>query len=894
MRKLGLTILLAISFMSSIHAVTAYPGVIKFKQPAGNFIQIHLFGDERFNWGETLDGYSLVHDETGAFVYATLDENGDMVPSEFVAAEINERTAEATAFLENTRKHLRYSDQQRHLYFQLWEAVNNSKNQMVNKSTDKATRPVTIGQSTFLAILVNFSDKSFINTNTNIEKLFNQVNYSTFRIKGSVHDYYYENSYGQMSVRFDVVGPYNLTRNIAYYGNTSGGSQAFAREAINLAVSNGVDFSRYDNNGDHIVDAIHILFAGYGEEDTGNQDCIWSHKGNLSIPISNNGVTALSYSCSPELREGGSLTNVGVICHELGHVFGAPDYYDTDNNGGSSGSNGYPGNGKWDIMSSGSWNGTVSGNQPAHHNPYTKCYIYKWATPKEITATAKSYVLNSVDSDSASFYKLNTTTNGEYFLLENRQAKGFDASLPGHGMLIYHVHAGFDPSSQLNNISHPQKFYPVCAGSSFQYPQSNITTYGAISGSACPFPGSMKKTSFTDNSTPWAKSWAKNNTGKPITNITENATTGTISFTANNAPIAVANAKAIADNTTTISVKWGQFGEYPTLVLYSANGTFGTPDTNSHPVGSTISGGGKVLFNGDGSSVAHTGLTAGQTCYYKLFVKIENQWVNGVVVSATTPTCTANSSFPYVQEFTSASLPTCWTKTSTHSNVSWTLGTGNGSGAPGSAHSGSYNAYCKITTEDLIGNQAYLITEPMDLSGLQEGAHLNFWFTNTKLAGCQDVLTVAYRSSYGEDWTPITDGTFSQNTSSWTEVNLNLDNISDYYQIAFISTVNKGKGICLDDITIRSGRISISAPTQNNPAIKLYPNPAKENVTFVINGNDSQTDFMIFDITGRLVSNGSMNGNEAKTVSLKDFKSGTYFVKFTNSDFNKTETLIIR
>lgn len=878
--------------MSSIYAVTAYPGTIKFKQPGGNFLQIHLFGDERFNWGETLDGYSLVHNETGAFVYATLDENGDMVPSSFIATEIGERPAEAVAFLEITPKHLRYSDQQRRLYFQLWEAMNNARNQM-DKSTDKATRPVTIGTSTFLAILVNFSDKTFVNTNTNIDKLFNQVNYSTFRVKGSVHDYYYENSYGQMSVHFDIVGPYNLSRNIAYYGNTNGGSQAFAREAINLAISNGVDLSRYDNNGDHKVDAIHILFAGYGEEDTGNQDCIWSHKGTISVPITNNGVTALSYSCSPELRSGGSLTNVGVICHELGHVFGAPDYYDTDNNGGSSGTNGYQGNGTWDIMSSGSWNGTISGNQPAHHNPYTKCYIYGWATPKEITAAAKSYVLHSADKDSASFYKLNTTTNGEYYLLENRQKTGFDGSLPGHGMIIYHVHAAFDPSSQQNNVTHPQKFYPVCAGTSFQYPQTDRSTYGTISGSACPYPGTGRNTSFTDNSSPWARSWAKNNTGKPITNITENVNAGTISFTANNANISVANAKAVAKNTTTISVRWNQFGEYQTLVLYSANRNFGTPDTTNHPVGSTISGGGTVLFNGDGSSVDHTGLTPGQTCYYRLFVKIDNQWVNHVDVSATTPTCNAGA-IPYRQEFASGSLPNCWTKTSTNNSVTWAFGTGNGSGAPGSAHSGSYNAYCKITDNDLSGNQAYLISEPIDLSSATDGAHLTFWYTNTKLAGCQDVLTVAYRSFYGDDWTPITDGTFSQHVGSWTEVTLNLDNLTEYYQIAFISTVNKGKGICIDDISIENGRISIAAPTQANPTIKLYPNPAKENVTFVIDGNDGKTEYMIFDISGRMVGNGSMNGNEAKTVSLKDYKSGTYFVKFANSDFNKTETLIIR
>ena len=299
MKKIGLVVTLLFALVSNAFAVIAYPGVIKFKQPDNKtFIQIYLFGDERFNWGETLDGYSLMHDEEGYFVYATQDENGDMQPTQYRATEIADRPAEVVAFLEKTPKHLRYSSEQRRMMREIWNMVNDNPIYSQEKSTDKLVRPVTVGNVKLLVILVNFTDKTFTKDANTFNRLFNQVNYFNVSMRGSVHDYYYENSYGRMNLTFDVVGPYNLSQNIAYYGSSSGqgGSQAFGQEAVQLAVNNGVNLSDYDNNGDNTVDGIHIVFAGYGEESSGVEAQIWSHKGTLRSPVSNNGVFARHYS----------------------------------------------------------------------------------------------------------------------------------------------------------------------------------------------------------------------------------------------------------------------------------------------------------------------------------------------------------------------------------------------------------------------------------------------------------------------------------------------------------------------------------------------------------------------------------------------------------------------
>ena len=62
----------------------------------------------------------------------------------------------------------------------------------------------------------------------------------------------------------------------------------------------------------------------------------------------------MGYSCAPELRgnRGSGLSRIGVHCHEIGHSFGAMDFYDTDYEVNGE----YAGTGQWDLMASGNWN----------------------------------------------------------------------------------------------------------------------------------------------------------------------------------------------------------------------------------------------------------------------------------------------------------------------------------------------------------------------------------------------------------------------------------------------------------------------------------------------------------------------------------------------------------
>jgi immune inhibitor A len=77
-----------------------------------------------------------------------------------------------------------------------------------------------------------------------------------------VRDFYVENSYGMYTPEFVVVGPYTARNPMAYYPQRS---YELLGEAVNYAKSE-VNYAEFDNTGDGFVDAVTIVFAGYGAE----------------------------------------------------------------------------------------------------------------------------------------------------------------------------------------------------------------------------------------------------------------------------------------------------------------------------------------------------------------------------------------------------------------------------------------------------------------------------------------------------------------------------------------------------------------------------------------------------------------------------------------------------
>ncbi|MGC8764570.1 MAG: M6 family metalloprotease domain-containing protein [Brevinematia bacterium] len=253
-------------------------------------------------------------------------------------------------------------------------------------SPQKTTK--TSGNIKFPVLLIQFTDLSneSVSTTTFFSNLLNGTNENQLSLK----KYYYDMSGGKLNLTLIVYGIYTSKSNYQYYGkNDYNGDDLHAGElvgeAIDMAISNGVDFSQFDNDSDGRVDGVIVIHAGMGEEVAStNADYIWSHRWSLSEakdwgdgsgPRTNNGKVIDDYTIQPEYIENPGDSAIGVFAHELGHIFGLPDLYDTS----------YltHGVGDWSLMSYGAWLGPKKlGEQPAPLLSWEKARL-GWITVEE-------------------------------------------------------------------------------------------------------------------------------------------------------------------------------------------------------------------------------------------------------------------------------------------------------------------------------------------------------------------------------------------------------------------------------------------------------------------------------------------------------------------------------
>lgn len=305
---------------------------------------------------------------------------------------------------------------------------------------------------------------------------------------GTMTDYYKEISYGQTVVTGAVFGPYPLGGTNQYYTFNNYGIPAtnFTTDAIRAADSAGVDFSQFDADGDGVVDALFIVHSGPGAEETGRLTDIWSHASSIA-PQQRDGKWLSDYSIEPEQQSGPIPIQIGVFCHEAGHaLFGLPDLYDT--NGGSQGV------GFWCLMGSGNYNG--GSRTPAHMSAWCKKRV-GWLAPINLTVNQNNVSLPTVQF-TPTVYRLWTNGTGglEYVLLENRFRRGFDAALPGGGLLIWHVDEAAGSNEDANR-------YMVGLMQADGLRNLNLNNNAGDPGD--PFPGTANNRNFDEFSNPNSK-----------------------------------------------------------------------------------------------------------------------------------------------------------------------------------------------------------------------------------------------------------------------------------------------------------------------------------------------------------------------------------------------------
>ncbi len=358
-----------------------------------------------------------------------------------------------------------------------------------------------------IAILVKFTD----NPSSVGASFFDNLIFGTST--GTVNDYYNEISYGTLSIVTvnlpSSTGWQTAPQTYSYYVNAQQGFGTYPQNAQKLvedvvALADPlVDFSQYDNNADGFVDALFIIHSGPGAEFTGSLNDIWSHKWNTSAPQTVDGVSVFSYSIEPEYWSTPGDMTCGVYAHEMGHaVFGLPDLYDRDYSS--------EGLGDWSLMAGGSWNGTL-GNSPAHPDAWSRSQM-GFVSPTNVITNQTGVTIPGIENTATEFRLwTNGSVGQQYFLVENRDAVGYDAALPGAGLLIYHVDE--DVATQNDDENHYLVALEQADGLLHLESSSNQGDAGD------PFPGSSINYTFDDVSNPNSRSYFNSATQVAVRNI---------------------------------------------------------------------------------------------------------------------------------------------------------------------------------------------------------------------------------------------------------------------------------------------------------------------------------------------------------------------------------------
>ena len=308
-----------------------------------------------------------------------------------------------------------------------------------------------VGNRRQLVVLASFQDQDFLEDHEAVlqkwDKIFNREHYDEGKFVGSVHDYFMAQSYGQLNLLFDLVLVELPDERYKYRSTYSHdeNSQYMVDDIVDVLLARDIDWHLYDWDGDAFIDQMLIIYAGQGMNAGGGTNTIWPHQWWLSQhlnqetaePTDRRGFRTVTeggreyyvdcYCCLQEYVEDDSpSTPFGTICHEYSHCFGLPDFY----------FNGGKVVGDWDLMDSGNFNG--QGFRPCNYSAHEKM-LMGWLTPIELTSPVTITDMPALTDEPVAYFIRNEGSENEYYFVENRQQTGWDESLPGSGIVVFHI-----------------------------------------------------------------------------------------------------------------------------------------------------------------------------------------------------------------------------------------------------------------------------------------------------------------------------------------------------------------------------------------------------------------------------------------------------------------------
>lgn len=413
-------------FLNSIIYATWFDDIPRtIYQPDGNRIDCLISGDQYFRRLHDENNYTIIHNTSDGYYYYARLINDELIPSNWRADYYNPQNLGLKSGLSISKE--KYNEKKENHY------------RYLNHNSRDAP---TSGQINQINVFIRFADDpDFIEPRS----YYNQI-FQTDDDEPSLQHYFSEISENELYIRTYHFPQTTDDINIAYIddfdrsyyqpyssSNPNGytDDQRTEREhallanaigAISSEVSPTIDI---DGNNDGYVDGVSFVIYG----DPGDwATLLWPHRWALfseTVLINNIQVYDYMFMLSESW-----YYNVGVLCHEFGHVLGAPDYYHYDGGGAPTPVGG------WDLMAS-------NGNPPQYPSAYTKWKYFDWLPEiPEITIGGNYTLFPMTQQEDVSYKIASPNSLSEYFVMEYRKQEGmYELNLPGtrSGLLVYRV-----------------------------------------------------------------------------------------------------------------------------------------------------------------------------------------------------------------------------------------------------------------------------------------------------------------------------------------------------------------------------------------------------------------------------------------------------------------------
>jgi len=71
---------------------------------------------------------------------------------------------------------------------------------------------------------------------------------------------------------------------------------------------------------------------------------------------------------------------------------------------------------------------------------------------------------------------------------------------------------------------------------------------------------------------------------------------------------------------------------------------------------------------------------------------------------------------------------------------------------------------------------------------------------------------------------------------------------------------------------------SVGIESKTNNLWSVYPNPANYSINIILSNTLNTDHIEIYDISGRLIDNYSLNGNNSQEINISNYYAGTYLI----------------